>query len=77
MNETNQEVPFPNSYWVLPGHLLAGEYPGDGNRDAAKNNLAALLRAGIRTFVDLTDEDEINEDAKPVPAVSALVERVS
>jgi protein-tyrosine phosphatase len=35
--------------------------------------LSALLEAGIRTFVDLTDEDEINEDAKPVPRYRALL----
>ena len=22
-------VPFPQSYWVVPGKLLAGYYPGD------------------------------------------------
>jgi hypothetical protein len=32
-----------------------------------------LLEAGIRTLVDLTDEDEINEDAKPVPGYRVLL----
>jgi len=67
MNETFSPVPFPNSYWVIPGQLLAGEYPGDANVPAAKARLAALLAAGIRTVLDLTEEGEINEDAQPVP----------
>jgi hypothetical protein len=67
MAETKLSAPFPNSYWVSPGQLLAGEYPGDADENAATKRLAALLDGGIRTFIDLTDEDEINEDAKPVP----------
>ena len=26
---TNPDVPFDRSYWVIPGKLLAGYYPGD------------------------------------------------
>jgi protein-tyrosine phosphatase len=65
MNET--PVPFPNSYWVLPNQFLAGEYPGDASNTAAIARLSALLSAGVRTVLDLTEEGEINEDAKPVP----------
>ena len=71
------KVPFPNSYWVVPGQLLAGEYPGGANCDAANKNLAALLDAGIRTVIDLTDEDEINEDAKPVPSYRSLLRELT
>jgi len=68
MLETQLPVPFANSYWVLPGLLLAGEYPGDASEPAARARLSALLASGIRTVIDLTEEGEINEDAKPVPA---------
>lgn len=45
----------PDSYWVIPRQLLAGEYPCP-NRDAdARATLSALLDAGIRSFVDLTE----------------------
>jgi len=73
MIEAKSKVPFRNSYWVVPDQFLAGEYPGDASGDAVKKYLAALLDVGIRTFVDLTDEDEINEDAKPVPAYRPLL----
>lgn len=63
----NLPVPFPNCYWVTPGAFLAGEYPGDSDSVAANLRLGALLNAGIRTFIDLTEEEEINENAKPVP----------
>jgi Dual specificity phosphatase, catalytic domain len=73
MNNPAALVPFPNSYWILPNLLLAGEYPADTDQEAAIKRLSALLSAGIRTFVDLTDEEEINEDAKPVPAYRGIL----
>lgn len=53
-NPTSPGAPFPNSYWVLPGRLLAGEYPGDLEPQKARRKLTHLLQTGIRVFVDLT-----------------------
>lgn len=50
--------PIDDSYWVVPGQLLAGEYPGARDEDEARQKLDALLDAGVRHFVDLTEEDE-------------------
>ena len=41
-----------HAWWVEPGRVLAGEYPGTGRGDATK--LDILVDAGVRTFVDLT-----------------------
>jgi hypothetical protein len=49
----------PDCYWVEDGRLLAGEYPGSFDPDTARAKLGALLEAGIRTFVDLTEADEL------------------
>ena len=51
--------PLPNSYWVEPGRLLAGEYPGGISRPEAMQRLELLLAAGITSFVDLTEEGEM------------------
>ena len=52
--------PLKHTYWVIEGQLLAGEYPGDKNNgDAAREKLAHLLDAGIRTFIDLTEPREL------------------
>jgi hypothetical protein len=67
MSEFISKPPLLNSYWVVPGQLLAGEHPGDMDETAAIKRLGALVDAGVRTFIDLTEEDEINEDAKLVP----------
>src|SRR5262245_62531714 len=58
MSETKPTVPIPETYWVIPGQLLAGEYPGDTDDRLTEKRLVALLDAGIRTFLNLTDEDE-------------------
>ncbi len=51
--------PLPNTYWVLPGRLLAGEHPY-GNDDAdTRRRLDQLRDAGINYFVDLTEENEM------------------
>jgi ADP-ribosyl-[dinitrogen reductase] hydrolase len=43
-----------HAWWVHPGSLLAGEYPGSVDRAAARMKLDLLVDAGVRTFVDLT-----------------------
>ena len=51
--------PIPDSYWVIDGLLLAGEYPGSIKPAKARHKLGALLDAGIRAFVDLTEDGEL------------------
>lgn len=50
--------PIPDSYWVVPGVLLAGEYPGARDREVARRKVRRLLGAGITLFVDLTEAGE-------------------
>lgn len=51
-------LPIPECYWVVPGLLLAGEYPFSFVEEEGRKRLRAFLDAGIRTFVDLTEERE-------------------
>ncbi len=51
--------PIPNTYWVIPGRLLAGEYPGHPEDPVARDRLIRLQAAGIKTFVDLTEDGEM------------------
>ena len=61
-------LPFPNSYWVLPGRLLAGEYPGGLTPEQTQVRVARLLEAGVNSFIDLTQPGEVEpyEAALPV-----------
>jgi protein-tyrosine phosphatase len=52
--------PIPDSYWVVDGLLLAGEYPGAATAANARRKLEALLDASIRAFFDLTEEGELS-----------------
>jgi len=55
---TTPPVPFPRSYWVIPGKLLAGFYPGAKDPKEATIKLTALLNAGIRHVINLMEPDE-------------------
>jgi len=50
----NLPVPFTDTYWVVPGRLMAGEYPGVHYPDYSRKRVIALIRSGIRTIIDLT-----------------------
>jgi hypothetical protein len=69
-------VPFPGSYWVVPEKFLAGEYPGEADPEMTNRRLRGLITGGIRTFIDLTDEDEVNEDAKVIPPYRSILRHV-
>ncbi len=51
--------PIPDSYWVLPGRLLAGEYPGSKDATEARRKLDHFLAAGVTYFLDLTQPSEL------------------
>ncbi len=57
--------PTTSSYWVVPGSLLAGAYPGDPDPVKHHENVRVLVGAGIRTFVNLMEEDETNWAGEP------------
>ncbi|KAJ3904647.1 protein-tyrosine phosphatase-like protein [Lentinula edodes] len=50
--------PIPNSYWATP-LLLACEYPWTP-KNPYRPKLDALLKAGVRTFIDLTECGELS-----------------
>ena len=52
-------TPLRNSYWVVPGKVLAGEHPSGTNVEATRERLQRLIGAGIECFVDLTDPREL------------------
>src|SRR5215203_848584 len=63
--------PFPASYWVVDGLLLAGEYAGAVSAPRARRKLEALLDAGIRAFFDLTEEGELSPYADMLGELAA------
>lgn len=67
--------PFARSFWVSPGRLLAGYYPGDVDPAQEQVKLRALLAAGVRSFVDLTHQLDRDHRGQPLaPYTTALAE---
>lgn len=57
---------FVHAWWVEPGRLLAGEYPGHPDPARARLKVNLLVDAGVRTFVDLTTPADLLDPYKPL-----------
>jgi ADP-ribosylglycohydrolase len=66
--------PLVNSYWIVPGRLLAGEHPSEGDDDDTRLRVRRLLDVGIDSFLDLTHPGERPEYQSLLPR-QVLVER--
>ena len=63
-------TPLPNTYWVEPGSLLAGEYPLTRVRGDALERLQQLRNAGVTVFIDLTEVGELQEYQSYLPELA-------
>ncbi len=71
----NSPPPLPRTYWVLDGVFLAGAYAGRPDPADHEARLSGLFDAGMRTFVNLMEEDETNNEGKAfVPYADVLQE---
>lgn len=57
--EPSMKPPFPNSYWLEPGRIVCGEYPRDIDDLEDHESMGALLKSGVRIFIDLTEPGEL------------------
>ncbi len=51
-------LPISESYWVVPGRVLAGEYPAQRDDELSRRRIDALLETGFDMFFDLTKPNE-------------------
>lgn len=56
--------PTIRSYWVVEGKFLAGAYPGSPDASKHRQRIEELWGAGLRTFINLVEEDETNNSGK-------------
>jgi uncharacterized protein YggU (UPF0235/DUF167 family) len=73
-DNTSSPVPFPQSYWVVPGKLLAGYYPGDLDTVKMEKKLKRLLGSGIRYIINLMEENE-RKQGDPFPSIENALMR--
>jgi ADP-ribosyl-[dinitrogen reductase] hydrolase len=67
--------PLAESYWVIPGRLLAGKYPGGKNLQEMERRLGPLLDAGFDGFLDLTEPGEVPGYENYLPESVAYVRK--
>ena len=48
-----------NTYWVIPGKFIAGEYQRDKELVKAREKVNRFLEVGVLHFVDLTECGEL------------------
>jgi hypothetical protein len=74
-----EEPPLPlrESYWVIPGKFLAGEHPAEFDPGMTNERLRAIIAAGIRAFVDLTDQTEVCGTARTIPPYHKMLRQMS
>jgi len=56
---SNNELPFYPAYWVIPGKLMAGCYPGVADENRSELRLQGLIENGIDHIVDLMEAREM------------------
>ena len=74
---TTSLVPFPRSYWVIPGKLLAGCYPGAKDPKEATAKLTGLINSGIRHVINLMELDERDNSGHRFVPYADLMESIA
>lgn len=59
------KIPFDRSYWVIPGQLLAGFFPGSKDPVQESANMEGLISAGMRHVINPMEDDERDHQGKP------------
>lgn len=65
-NFTQSTLPFEDSYWVIPGKFMAGDYPGRSSDLETRRRILALIQSGIRVCLDLTKPGEMTPSYRDV-----------
>ncbi|MHB0988356.1 MAG: protein-tyrosine phosphatase family protein [Bellilinea sp.] len=65
-NQSSPQVPFPNAYWVVPGKLMAGDYPDEMEPHQTRQKILRMLQMGITCFIDLTLPGDVSTSYHPI-----------
>lgn len=60
-------IPFEKTYWVIPNKLIAGQTPSSYNKEIRLQKLINLLNIGIKVIINLTHENENNDEGSILP----------
>ena len=54
----NPVGPINHCCYIVPGKLLAGDYPRDRQEHTSRLKIDAIVKSGVKAFIDLTEEHE-------------------
>ncbi len=66
--------PFHGTYWVIPGRLLAGPYPGHPHdQDEMEKRVKGLVEVGVRNVINLMQAGEVDHEGNAfIPYVELM-----
>ena len=71
------DVPFNQAYWVRPGLVMAGCYPGAEDHARARRQVQGLVECGIRHVINLMETDELNRFGRPFVPYEDLMQSIA
>ena len=75
--DLKKRAPFDHAYWVVPDRLMAGYYPGSALGRDGDVQLNALLKCGIRHFINLMQTDETHWYGHPLIPYEARTQKLA
>jgi ADP-ribosylglycohydrolase len=69
--------PVERSYWVVENKFLAGAYPGSPDPARHQERVQELWNPGMRTFVNLMEEDETNNSGQPFRPYDDILQQLA
>lgn len=73
LNSAHALAPLPRAYWVTHPLMLGGVYPGATDPTQCRDKLHRLVDAGVRTFINLMEEQEFGHDGAPIRPYEAML----
>lgn len=71
------QLPFDQTYWVIPSRLLAGPLPAQGTADEIERRLSGLLDAGVRHIINLMEDREGSPEVGVFPDYQVALTRLA
>lgn len=71
------KYPFPKTWWIEPGKVLGGCYPGPPYQADQGGALAALLDVGVRVVINLQQPGELGRNRKPFADYEPLLRQIA
>ena len=71
------KLPFERTWWIEPGRILGGRYPGTHDAAESRAMLDALLAIGVRVIVNLQEPDELGRGGRPFPDYRPVIKELA